>query len=932
MRNAFILPLIGSLLLRRDVWRLAGAVKSGDITAVCDLAAIAATSPDTVARAIAREGLSAIPSQEAVDALCREVLMREDPALRELAMKQGYAPSEPGARAIFLYLTGQDDALFKLDPEPHHPILAQGYAEAPGRIQAMALRSARDHGRALAHALLETDPNHAARAWSYDEWEVVLETLAGEKSWDTLWMLIGQAPPALSVSALHRMNNAGWYPGGDARQVFEEMIRNLPKIWTAPVPERPLVTREIQEKRSLRISFSRDGSLLASGTCDGQVTVWQVASSRLVASCSTGTGSVRFLALTPDNTILITGGDRGTLHATSISNSETIWTWDDPCHPITTAILSANGDEILAGDTNGVCLRIGCATGTVHHIDPGCTSPVTAIATTPDGLSIATGHADGAVCSRDTLTGAVKWMVPGTGDPVRALAFPTPTETDTRCLIVIRGQTPPVLLSAENGEPVRIYTGYTGHISCHAISPDGRSIGIGGDDNVLLIWQDREYPAAEIPLYNRSATCCAFVPEGTYLATCCNDGTIYYLNVPDGGKVKEFRAYRRPVTTCAISPDGRFLATTGWDGMIALRSIPSGELLRTLKRPTGAVTALALVGDGGILAGTADGTAWIFPHGDASAGRSIDMYTPSIRALAASPDGAFLACAGKEPNLRIWDMMTGSLVASCEGLKTTVRCLAFLPNGKTCISGGWDGVVRLWDVPSGTAVGTRTGHTSIINCCAVDPSGVLFVTGSNDTTVRIWNHASGKEPVILRDAAKEVNCCTISPDSMLLAAAGLEPVIWLYSLPEGMLIGTIPSVPGKLTALSFTTDGLALAAGYASGTLAFYSIHDRSLIRTLYAHAGTVTGIVPVSGKDYIVTSGEDGRIHTFGVPYQHSLSLATLDDLMRAQEQEKTCGNSGMAEQWRFLCELLALRFQNEIELCPVFRDAGVYDIQIVG
>jgi len=27
-----------------------------------------------------------------------------------------------------------------------------------------------------------------------------------------------------------------------------------------------------------------------------------------------------------------------------------------------------------------------------------------------------------------------------------------------------------------------------------------------------------------------------------------------------------------------------------------------------------------------------------------------------------------------------------------------------------------------------------------------------------------------------------------------------------------------------------------------------------------------------------------------------------------------------------------LSVRFQNEIELCPTYRDAGMYDIQIVG
>jgi hypothetical protein len=56
------------------------------------------------------------------------------------------------------------------------------------------------------------------------------------------------------------------------------------------------------------------------------------------------------------------------------------------------------------------------------------------------------------------------------------------------------------------------------------------------------------------------------------------------------------------------------------------------------------------------------------------------------------------------------------------------------------------------------------------------------------------------------------------------------------------------------------------------------------------------------------------------------------LADLSSAGEQEQAAESDAMAGQWRFLYRLLAIRFQNEIELCPAFRDAGIYDIQIVG
>ena len=63
---------------------------------------------------------------------------------------------------------------------------------------------------------------------------------------------------------------------------------------------------------------------------------------------------------------------------------------------------------------------------------------------------------------------------------------------------------------------------------------------------------------------------------------------------------------------------------------------------------------------------------------------TIDMYTPSVRALAVSPDGAYLACPGKDASLRIWDLAKGGLVATCENLTTTVQ-VPCLPAGNSRI-------------------------------------------------------------------------------------------------------------------------------------------------------------------------------------------------------------------------------------------------------
>lgn len=932
MKIAPAIPVIGPFLYRRSVRALAGALKNGDIPAVRSLAGIATTSADLSAREIARDALSSLPSQDAIDAFCNEVLVREDTALEELSVAREYAPAEPGQKALFLYITGQEEACCRFDPGARHPLLARGYAAAPGRIRARAVRRAADPrmARMLTHALIGTDPVRSAGRWSYDEWVTICSGLAAGSEWSILWVLVASAPPSLAVAVLHAMMAAGWSPGGDAGPVFDELAACLPERWASPAPEKPLHTRGNEDSRCLRLAFSRDGSLLASGTCDGGIAVWQVSSARLLASFTTEAGSISFLAFTLDNTCLVLGGDRGSLHGFGIPSGDAIWSYADQQHRVSAAVMSVDGEEILAGDHRGGIVCLGCRTGTILRVSAGPPSPVTAIAQASGGTRTAAGHACGTICCRDA--GTVSWTVPGTGDGVRSLAFTGPAGQ----LMVVHEHSSPSLLEGSTGETLQTYAGYPGQATCHATDSDHCMTAIGSDDHVIRLWNRPERdPAAEIPFYNRLPTCCALAPGATLLAAGCNEGTVYFFHLPDGQRIKEFRGYKRPVTACAISPDGTLLATAGGDGAVTFRGIPSGELLRTLRHPAGAVTALAPAsgsGGAGIVAGTADGRVRLFPQEEGTMARSIDTYTPAVRALAVSHDGAYLACAGSDTSLRIWDLAKGGLVATCEGLNTTVRCLAFLPDGTTLVSGGWDGEVRFWDVPGGNASGTRAGHSSIITCCCVDAEGTVLVTGSNDTTVRVWQLNGEKKCTILEEAEKEVSACAISPDGMLLAVAGSDPLVRLYHLPEAAAAGTIPQVPGKPTALAFSGDGLSIAAGYDTGTLAFYDVHGHSLIRTLHAHTGAVTGIVAMRGGDCIVTSGTDGMIRTFRSPFMRPLSRTTLADLSAAREQEQAAETGAMAEQWRFLHRLLSLRFQDEIEICPAFRDAGMYDIQIVG
>ena len=63
----------------------------------------------------------------------------------------------------------------------------------------------------------------------------------------------------------------------------------------------------------------------------------------------------------------------------------------------------------------------------------------------------------------------------------------------------------------------------------------------------------------------------------------------------------------------------------------------------------------------------------------------------------------------------------------------------YAPSGRYLASAGLDKTVRIWDVESQQPVKTLTGHEGGVLCVAFSPDGKRLASGSTDTTVLIWD-------------------------------------------------------------------------------------------------------------------------------------------------------------------------------------------------
>src|SRR5205807_1462825 len=91
----------------------------------------------------------------------------------------------------------------------------------------------------------------------------------------------------------------------------------------------------------------------------------------------------------------------------------------------------------------------------------------------------------------------------------------------------------------------------------------------------------------------------------------------------------------------------------------------------------------------------------------------------SIEALAVGPDASWLAMAGDDSTVRLWNLADGSPRAVLAGHRYWVTALVAGPDGSWLASAGHDRTVRVWSTADDSCRLVLEGHAGSVRALAV---------------------------------------------------------------------------------------------------------------------------------------------------------------------------------------------------------------------
>jgi hypothetical protein len=122
--------------------------------------------------------------------------------------------------------------------------------------------------------------------------------------------------------------------------------------------------------------------------------------------------------------------------------------------------------------------------------------------------------------------------------------------------------------------------------------------------------------------------------------------------------------------------------------------------------------------------------------------------------FAISQDSRIFASAHQHPaekdarsrTLMLWEMATGTRIATVKGHKEVIEAIAFSDDGRLIATGSWDGTVRLWELASMKQLVCFSGHRGGILSLSFSPDGKRLASGGSDTTILVWDIARWATP------------------------------------------------------------------------------------------------------------------------------------------------------------------------------------------
>jgi WD40 repeat protein len=395
--------------------------------------------------------------------------------------------------------------------------------------------------------------------------------------------------------------------------------------------------------------------------------------------------------------------------------------------------VSPDGEHFVSAGRDGKARIWNLSTGEIVHELLDVKGRLNSVAYSPDGEIVAVGGGynwETANLYR-TSDGTHLRVLAGEQSSVRDLEF----SSDGRVLISAMGQRVHVW-NVYDGSLRWSYGGSGEGCRSVVVNENGSLIGAAFDDSLVVL----DSTGAVLYAVPGKYMNLSISSDGLQLYTSAYKHHVDVRDFRNGDLIREidWSGPIRGVETTLSGDEIVAIVAASEDGVVRYWDASDGTLLRTLG--TGQPSSLAVTPDGEtVVTGHSSGQIALWDATDSGTMHlQPEGHTSSIMSVEVSSDGKYVATGGSngDPTVRVWSIEGQSLrlMHVLEGHTEAVRDLAFVSEGRYIASLGNELSMRLWDVQTGTHIASIDGIANHYSLIRADPVGDLVSVGGNGSS------------------------------------------------------------------------------------------------------------------------------------------------------------------------------------------------------